>query len=88
MFTLKTFYNNINIEISLKTLHLKAIDKWCLNELKNSYNGYLSVTTMDLIYHLIDRYGKIIPVYINWNKDWVEENINTSQPINVYSKRI
>ena len=77
------FINQGNMEISAKTLLLKMVDKFCLSEIQNRYTGYLGVVTMDLIYHLMNQYGKITPNDINNNKDCIEGAIDTSQPIDV-----
>ena len=43
---------------------------------------------MELIYHLMDQYMKTTPINIKDNNYWMEESIDTYQPINIYLKRI
>ena len=85
MVTLKMFTNHSNVEISVI---LKAVDGWYLHEIRNQYTKYIGITTTDLIDHLMDQYGEIMPIYIMDNKDRMEESIGTSRPIDVYFKHI
>ena len=49
------------MEDALKSIIIDAVDEVYIGELRNKYTGYLGITARDLLYHLIDRYGKITP---------------------------
>ena len=55
MVVLKAFTNNGNMDIVLINPLLQVVEECYLNKLINLYNGYLTVTKMDLIDHLLDR---------------------------------
>ena len=69
MVIIKTSINHVNMYIALNTILLEAVDNFYLHELQNGYTGYLGVTRMDLINHLMDPCGKITLIYIKNNKD-------------------
>ena len=77
-----------NVDLALKKLVLAAIDDVYLNEKKHRYTGYLNISTLDLLTHLMQRYGKITPLAIKQNKTLMEEPLDTSQPIDVYFRRV
>lgn len=84
----KIYENHANMDVALKTLLLEAVEECYVNELRNRYTGYLGVSTLDIIDHLMDRYGKISPSALKENEDAMKEPIDTSVPIDVYFKRI
>ena len=51
---LKMFKNYGNMDRVLKMPLLEAVKDCYLNKLRNCYTGYLGITTMDLIDHLMD----------------------------------
>ena len=58
---------------SLNTQLLDAVEEPYVNELRNRYTGYIGVTTRDLLYHLMDRYGNITAADIKANKARINE---------------
>ena len=56
--------NHINMDDMLKSQVINAITDTYISEMHNKYTGYLGVTTIDLLDHLLDRYGKITPADI------------------------
>ena len=77
-----------NMDTALKTQILDCIDDTYLNELRNKYTGYLGVTTRDVLDHLLDRYGKISPAGLALNDKTFNTEVDTTQPIDVYFRRI
>ena len=59
-----------------------------LEEKRNKFTGYLSVTAKEMLEHLLKRYGKISLVDLENNKAKLQEPINPDFPIDVYFKRI
>ena len=59
-----------------------------LEEKRNYYTGFLSVTARDFMNHLLQRYDKITPSDLMHNKQKMDEPLDPSAPIDVYFKRI
>ena len=76
------------MEDALKSIIIDLVDNVYIGELRNKYTGYLGITARDLLDHLIDRYGKITPANVNECKKQMNEPIDSTQPINMYFKRI
>ena len=57
----RIYYNHHTMEDALKSIIIDAVDKVYIGKLWNKYTGYLGITARDLLYHLLDRYGKITP---------------------------
>ena len=64
------------------------MDEVCLDEKRNEFTGYLSVTTKEMLEHLLKRYGKISPVDLEKNKAKLQEPIDPYLPIDVYFKSV
>ena len=84
----RIFDNHQSMEDALKAAIIDAVDDTYIGELRDKYTGYLGVTPMDLLDHLLDRYGKITPADIEHCKKMMQDPIDSSQPIDVYFKRI
>ena len=53
-----------------KALIIEAVDKVYLEEKRDSYTVFLTVTAQDMMAHLLQRYRKITTLYLmnNWCK--------------------
>ena len=76
------------MDLALKALIIKAVDAVYLEEKRDRYTGFLSVTARDLITHLLQRYGKITASDLMLNKQKMDEPLDPSVPIDVYFKQI
>lgn len=77
-----------NVDTALKRQLIEAVDEIYLDEQRNRYTGYLTVSTQDLITHLLRRYGKITPGDLNRNNQRMAEPMDPSVPIDLFFKRI
>ena len=77
-----------NVDLALKKQVLEAVDSVYLAEKKHRYMGFCHVSTKDLLDHLMQRYGNITSLARKQNKNRMEEPLDTSQPIDVYFRRI
>jgi uncharacterized protein (DUF433 family) len=84
----RIFDNHHNMDAALKAQVIDTIQDTYICELRNKYTGYLGVTTRDLLDHLLDRYGKITPADIAACKTEMIAPIDSTQPIDLYFKRI
>ena len=85
----RRLYDTItNVELALRNQVINAVDEVYLSEKRNRYTGYHRVSTRELLDHLMQRYGKITPLACKQNKTCFEEQLDTSQPIDVYFRRI
>jgi hypothetical protein len=84
----RIFNNHTNMDDALKAQLIDAVDDTYLKEMRNKYTGYLSITTRDLIDHLLDRYGKITPADIEDCKKRMSDPLDSTQPIDIYFQRI
>ena len=76
------------MENALKSIIIDAVDEVYIGKLRNKYTAYLGITARDLLDHLIDRYGKITPAYVEECKKEMIKPIDAMQPIDIYFKRI
>ena len=84
----RIFENHYNMDLALKALIIEAVDVVYLEEKRDRYTGFLSVTARDLMTHLLQRYGKITTSDLMVNKRKMDEPLDPSVPIDVYFKRI
>ena len=66
---------------ALKQLLLGAVDDIFVNLLSNSHVGYANTTTLQLLTHLYDNYGKITDIDLRKNQEPMVEPINLNLPI-------
>ena len=78
----------VNVDLALKKQLIAAVEDVYLAEKKDRYMGFLHVRTRHLLEHLMQRYGNITPLARKQNKTRLEEPLDTSQPIDVYFKRV
>ena len=69
---------------SLKNQVINSVKYTYLKELKNKHTGFLGVMFRNLLKHLINRYGKIVAVDLKSNNQWMNEPIESYQPIEKY----
>ena len=84
----RLYDNNTNMDQAHKGLLLEAIEDIFVQELRNRYTGYLSVSTRNILDHLLRRYGKITAANLDHNKKQMDDPYNPSEPIDNYFKRI
>ena len=73
---------------ALKQLLLGAVDDIFVNALSNTHIGYANTTTLQLITHLYDNYGKITDADLRKNQETMVENLDTNLPIETFYHRI
>jgi len=85
-----TAANNKIMDLALKALIIEAVDAVYLEEKRDRYTGFLTVTARDLMTRLLQRqrYGKITIVDLMTNRRKMDEPLDPSVPIDVYFKRI
>ena len=84
----RVYENHYNTDLALKALIIEAVDKVYLDEKYDRYTGFLTVSSRDLMDHLLNRYGKILPSDIMENKRRMDEPLDADLPIDMYFKRI
>jgi hypothetical protein len=84
----RIFDNNQSMDDALKAQIIDTIDDTFLCKLRNKYTGYLGISTCNLIDHLLDWYGKITPADIAACKRYMNDPINSTQPIDMYFCKI
>ena len=67
---------------------LETIEDVYVRELRNQYTGYLSVSTRNILDHLLRRYSKITTANLDHNKKQMDDPYDPSDPIDTYFKRI
>ena len=55
----RIFENTATTDKALKQQRIETIEDTYITELRNKYTGFMGVKTIDLVHHLMDRYGKI-----------------------------
>ena len=65
-----------------------AVDDIFINAFSDSHVGYANVTTLRLLTHLYDTYGKINPGDLRKNKEIMNEVIELNLPIETFFRRI
>ena len=73
---------------ALKQLLLGAVDDIFVNALHNPHVGYANVTTLELITHLYDNYGKISDHDLQKNQETMKEEIDLNLPIENFFRRV
>ena len=84
----RIFENHYNMDLALKALIIEAVEAVYLEEKRDRYTGFLTVTARDLMTHLLQRYGKITASDLMANKRRMDEPLDPSVPIDVYFQRI
>ena len=84
----RIFDNCTNVDHALKKQLVEAVDEIYLEEQRNRYTGYLTVTSRDLITHLLRRYGKISASDISRCNQRMNEPLDPTMPIDIFFKRI
>ena len=82
------FDNHQTMEDALKSVTIDAVDKLYIGKLCNKYSGYLGITARNLLDHLLDCYEKKNPNGRRGMKKHMNEPIDSTQPIDIYFKRI
>ena len=80
--------NNVNMDAALKSQIIDAIEHAYICELQNRYTGYMSVSTRDLLDHLLDRYGQISAADNAKNQALMQAPLDTSLPMTLFFKRV
>ena len=63
---------------------IKTIEGTYTKELRNKYTRFTVVNMIDLVHHLIDRYGKIIEMDLKENQKRFNGAFYTTMPIDKY----
>ena len=67
----------------MKPVKTLTSQKFC-----NKYTGFMGVNTIDLVHHLMDRYGKIIETDIQENQERLDKSLDTTMPTEKYFEQI
>ena len=73
---------------AIKQQIVNADDNTYVTYLSYNHTGYLGVTTHDLLDHLIDWYGKILPMDIEENDTRYNEPVDRAKTIDKYFKQL
>ena len=84
----RIYTNQINMDDTLNTQLLDAVEDPYVSELRNWYTGYIGETTRDQLDHLMYQYGNITSAYIKYNEARINEAFYHSRPIDVFFQRI
>ena len=74
----RIFENHYNMDLALKALIIEAVDAVHLEEKRDRYSGFLTVTARDLMTHLIQTYGKITTLELMANRHKMDEPLDPS----------
>ena len=69
---------------ALKHQVTETIKHTYILELRNKYTGFMAVKTIDLVHHLVDRYGEMIEKDLKENQKIFDEELDTTIPIDKY----
>ena len=69
---------------ALKHQIIETIEDTYIAELLREYIGLMRVKMIDLLHHLMDRYGKITETYLKENHKILDEALDTTMPIGKY----
>ena len=73
---------------ALKQLLIGAVDDIFINALCDRHVGYANVSTLNLLTHLYNTYGKITEVDLNRNHELMSEAFDPNLPIESFFRRI
>ena len=73
---------------ALKQLLLGAVDDIFVNALCDAQVGYANTTTLELLTHLHDTYGKLTDADVRANQDTMAEPVDMELPIENFLRRI
>eukprot|EP00957_Ditylum_brightwellii_P128793 9824401-Ditylum_brightwellii.AAC.1 len=78
-------YNNHHTVNRVLKQQIKAtVDKKYLEELSEPLVRYMNISAMDMINHLVDRYGNITLSDVKENNKKVNKPMDTDEPISTY----
>ena len=72
------------MDAALKTFVINAVNNTYIYELHTILTGYMGALTIDIINHMMARYGRITAADIKMKKKSIQEPIDTSQTINIF----
>ena len=73
---------------ALKQLVIGAVDDMFLNTTYDPHVGYANVTTLQLLTHLYDTYGRITDADLRKNQEVMTEPLDVNLPIETFFRRI
>ena len=76
------------MDLSIKTLIIKAIDEEYIEEFHNQYTEYLGVLAKRILEYLLKCYGKITPLDMKHCRMQMKDPINITKPISLYYQKI
>ena len=77
-----------NVDAALKQEIIAAIEETHLSAKKQCYMGFKGVSAKSLVYHLMERYGKILTSDIETCRQALAEPIEVDRPINLYFQQV
>ena len=73
---------------ALKQLLIGAVDDMFINALCDPHVGYANITTLQLLTHLYDTYGRITDVDLRKNQEIMTEPFDVNLPVETFFRRI
>eukprot|EP00957_Ditylum_brightwellii_P027887 2107239-Ditylum_brightwellii.AAC.1 len=80
----RIYDNHHIVDRVLKQQIEAAVDKKYLEELSEPLVGYMNISAMDMINHLVDQYGNITSSGVKENKEKMNKPMDIDEPINIY----
>ena len=71
------------VDKALKSLLISAVDEACIRCLRHRHVGYAQVTTLQLITHLYDTYGRITPNALKENDQRLHQAYDPTMPFEI-----
>ena len=84
----RLYHNYLNMDMALKNQVIKAIEEVYLDEINDTYTGFINLTTREILEWLLIRYSKITAADLHENKRRLNEPLDTSKPVSVYFKHM
>ena len=81
---IRIFENSATMDEALNHQIIKTIEGTYTKELRNKYTRFTVVNMIDLVHHLMDRYGKIIEIDLKENQKRFNGAFYTTMPIDKY----
>ena len=68
------------METALKNQIVATFDELYLKTMQNEYTGFANVSTLDLLNHLFQRYGRVTPEDTHKNDERLKQSWDVTQP--------
>ena len=69
---------------ALKHQIIVYVEDTCINRIWNNWTGFLGINAVNMIHHLMNRYGKNAGTDLKENQKWFYEALETIIPIYIF----